>query len=157
MSNRDWWPNQLDLSILHQHTPLSNPMGEDFSYKEEFNTLDLDALRSDVFEVMTTSQEWWPADYGHYGPLFIRMTWHAAGTYRIADGRGGGGEGAQRFAPLNSWPDNANLDKARRFLWPRTYGSRTKSSGAQRTPGLVTSATALAGTFRGPSAPTTWA
>src|SRR6516165_75572 len=126
MSNLDWWPNQLDLSILHRHSPLSNPMGEGFNYKEEFNSLDLDALKRDVFEVMTTSQEWWPADYGHYGPLFIRMTWHAAGTYRIADGRGGGGEGQQRFAPLNSWPDNASLDKARRLLWPlkKKYGTR---------------------------------
>ena len=126
MSNRDWWPNQLDLSILHQHSSLSNPMGEGFDYKEEFKTLDVDALKQDIFEVMTTSQEWWPADYGHYGPLFIRMTWHAAGTYRIADGRGGGGEGAQRFAPLNSWPDNANLDKARRLLWPvkQKYGRK---------------------------------
>jgi len=118
MSNQDWWPNQLNLQVLHQHSPLSNPMGEGFDYKEEFKTLDLDALKRDLIEVMTTSQEWWPADYGHYGPLFIRMTWHAAGTYRIADGRGGGGGGAQRFAPLNSWPDNASLDKARRLLWP---------------------------------------
>jgi catalase-peroxidase len=112
--------------MLHQHSPLSNPMDKDFNYKEEFKTLDLDALKRDIFEVMTTSQEWWPADYGHYGPLFIRMTWHAAGTYRIADGRGGGGEGAQRFAPLNSWPDNANLDKARRLLWPvkQKYGRK---------------------------------
>ena len=126
MSNRDWWPNQLDLSLLHQHSPLSNPMGEDFNYKEEFKRLDLEALKQDIFQVMTTSQEWWPADYGHYGPLFIRMTWHAAGTYRIADGRGGGGTGAQRFAPLNSWPDNANLDKARRLLWPvkQKYGRK---------------------------------
>jgi len=126
MSNRDWWPNQLDLSILHQHSPLSNPMSEGFNYKAEFKTLDLDALKQDIFKVMTTSQEWWPADYGHYGPLFIRMTWHAAGTYRIADGRGGGGSGAQRFAPLNSWPDNANLDKARRLLWPvkQKYGRK---------------------------------
>ena len=126
MSNRDWWPNQLDLSILHQHSPVSNPMGEGFDYKEEFKTLDLEALKQDIFEVMTTSQDWWPADYGHYGPLFIRMTWHAAGTYRIADGRGGGGEGAQRFAPLNSWPDNASLDKARRLLWPvkQKYGRK---------------------------------
>ena len=126
ISNRDWWPNQLDLSILHKHSPLSNPMSEGFNYKEEFNTLDLEALKRDIFKVMTTSQEWWPADYGHYGPLFIRMTWHAAGTYRIADGRGGGGEGAQRFAPLNSWPDNANLDKARRLLWPvkQHYGRK---------------------------------
>jgi catalase-peroxidase len=126
MSSRDWWPNQLDLSILYQQSPLSNPMSEGFNYKEEFDTLDLEALKQDIFKVMTTSQEWWPADYGHYGPLFIRMTWHAAGTYRIADGRGGGGEGAQRFAPLNSWPDNANLDKARRLLWPvkQNYGRK---------------------------------
>jgi catalase-peroxidase len=125
-TNRDWWPNQLDLGILHQHSPLSNPLGQDFNYAEEFKTLDLEALRRDLIEVMTTSQDWWPADYGHYGPLFIRMSWHAAGTYRIADGRGGGGSGAQRFAPLNSWPDNASLDKARRLLWPvkRKYGRK---------------------------------
>jgi catalase-peroxidase len=125
-SNQDWWPNQLDLQILHQHSPRSNPMGEDFNYAEEFKTLDLDALKQDIIEVMTSSQDWWPADYGHYGPLFIRMSWHAAGTYRIADGRGGGGTGAQRFAPLNSWPDNASLDKARRLLWPikQKYGRK---------------------------------
>ncbi|MET9469938.1 catalase/peroxidase HPI [Streptomyces sp. NPDC006544] len=125
-TNRDWWPNQLDLQVLHQHSPRSNPMGEDFDYAAEFATLDVDALKQDVFEVMTASQEWWPADYGHYGPLFIRMSWHAAGTYRIADGRGGGGSGAQRFAPLNSWPDNASLDKARRLLWPvkQKYGRK---------------------------------
>ncbi|MEU3778560.1 catalase/peroxidase HPI [Streptomyces sp. NPDC032472] len=125
-TNRDWWPNQLDLQVLHQHSPRSNPMGEDFDYAEEFKKLDVDALKRDVFEVMTASQDWWPADYGHYGPLFIRMSWHAAGTYRIADGRGGGGSGAQRFAPLNSWPDNASLDKARRLLWPvkQKYGKR---------------------------------
>ncbi|MET7527750.1 catalase/peroxidase HPI [Streptomyces sp900116325] len=125
-ANRDWWPNQLDLQVLHQHSPQSNPLDEDFDYAEEFATLDPDALKQDVFEVMTTSQDWWPADYGHYGPLFIRMSWHAAGTYRIADGRGGGGSGAQRFAPLNSWPDNASLDKARRLLWPvkQKYGRK---------------------------------
>ncbi|MFC7446589.1 catalase/peroxidase HPI [Rhodococcus daqingensis] len=125
-TNRDWWPNQLDLQVLHQHSPLSNPMGEDFDYPAEFATLDVDALKRDVIELMTASQDWWPADFGHYGPLFIRMSWHAAGTYRIADGRGGGGEGAQRFAPLNSWPDNASLDKARRLLWPvkQKYGRK---------------------------------
>jgi len=125
-SNRDWWPNQLNLQVLHQHSPLSNPLDEDFDYAAEFATLDLDAVKADIIEVMTTSQPWWPADYGHYGPLFIRMTWHAAGTYRIEDGRGGGGTGAQRFAPLNSWPDNGNLDKARRVLWPvkQKYGRK---------------------------------
>src|SRR5712692_6877014 len=125
-TNKDWWPNQLDISVLHAHSPLSDPMGKDFNYAEEFKTLDLDALKKDVEQVMTTSQDWWPADYGHYGPLFIRMTWHAAGTYRIADGRGGGGSGMQRFAPLGSWPDNANLDKARRLLWPvkQKYGRK---------------------------------
>ncbi|MGO9321385.1 MAG: catalase/peroxidase HPI [Solirubrobacteraceae bacterium] len=125
-TNRDWWPEQLDLSVLHRHSPLSDPMGEDFDYATEFATLDLEALRRDLVELMSSSQEWWPADYGHYGPLFIRMSWHAAGTYRIADGRGGGGQGAQRFAPLDSWPDNASLDKARRLLWPikQKYGHK---------------------------------
>ncbi len=125
-TNKDWWPDQLDLSVLHQHSPLSDPMGEDYNYAEEFKTLDVEALKRDVFELMTTSQDWWPADYGHYGPLFIRMSWHAAGTYRITDGRGGGGSGDQRFAPLNSWPDNASLDKARRLLWPvkQKYGRK---------------------------------
>ncbi|OGO68520.1 MAG: catalase/peroxidase HPI [Chloroflexi bacterium RIFCSPLOWO2_02_FULL_71_16] len=125
-TNKDWWPDQLDLSILHQPSPLSDPMGDGFNYAEEFKSLDLEALRRDLTRVMTTSQDWWPADYGHYGPLFIRMSWHAAGTYRIADGRGGGGSGMQRFAPLNSWPDNANLDKARRLLWPikQKYGRK---------------------------------
>ena len=117
-SNRDWWPNGLDLSILHQHSSLSNPMGEAFDYAEEFKTLDLDAVKKDLYALMTDSQDWWPADYGHYGPLMIRMAWHSAGSYRNGDGRGGASSGAQRFAPLNSWPDNANLDKARRLLWP---------------------------------------
>ncbi len=123
---KDWWPNQLDLQVLHQRCAQADPMGEDFDYAKEFATLDVEALKRDVFEVMTTSQDWWPADYGHYGPLFIRMSWHAAGTYRIADGRGGGGSGAQRFAPLNSWPDNVSLDKARRLLWPvkKKYGRK---------------------------------
>ncbi|RJG27910.1 catalase/peroxidase HPI [Massilia cavernae] len=123
-TNRDWWPNQLDLSVLHTQSHLSCPLDEDFDYAEQFKGLDVEALKRDLIAVMTTSQDWWPSDYGHYGPLFIRMSWHAAGTYRIADGRGGGGKGQQRFAPLNSWPDNANLDKARRLLWPlkKKYG-----------------------------------
>jgi catalase-peroxidase len=126
MTNREWWPNQLNLQILHQNSALSNPMGEEFNYAEEFKKLDLNALKKDVEAVMTTSRDWWPADYGHYGPLFIRMAWHAAGTYRIADGRGGAGSGSQRFAPLNSWPDNVSLDKARRLLWPvkQKYGRK---------------------------------
>jgi catalase-peroxidase len=125
-TNRDWWPDQLDLAVLHQHTPRVNPMDDDFEYAAKFATLDVEALKRDIVDVMTTSQDWWPADYGHYGPLFIRMTWHAAGTYRIHDGRGGGGKGMQRYAPLNSWPDNANLDKARRLLWPvkQKYGQK---------------------------------
>jgi catalase-peroxidase len=124
--NREWWPNMLKLNILRQHSTLSNPMGEAFNYAEEFKSLDLNALKKDIFKLMTTSQEWWPADYGHYGPFFIRMAWHSAGTYRISDGRGGGGTGTQRFAPLNSWPDNANLDKARLLLWPikQKYGKK---------------------------------
>jgi len=129
-SNQDWWPNQLDLSVLNQHARGSELAGEDFDYAEAFKSLDVDALKRDLIQIMRTSQDWWPADYGHYGPLFIRMTWHAAGTYRIADGRGGGGQGAQRFAPLNSWPDNANLDKARRLLWPINFLGG--SSGARR-------------------------
>ncbi|MBN2829209.1 MAG: catalase/peroxidase HPI, partial [Candidatus Cloacimonetes bacterium] len=125
-SNKDWWPNRLNLKILHQNSSLSNPMGADFKYSEEFKKLDFDAIKKDLYVLMKDSQEWWPADYGHYGPLFIRMAWHSAGTYRMGDGRGGASDGTQRFAPLNSWPDNVNLDKARRLLWPikKKYGKK---------------------------------
>ena len=124
--NRDWWPNQLKVGILRQHSSLSDPMGEKFNYAEAFKSLDFQALKKDLHALMTDSQDWWPADFGHYGPLFIRMAWHSAGTYRIGDGRGGAGAGQQRFAPLNSWPDNVSLDKARRLLWPikQKYGNK---------------------------------
>jgi catalase-peroxidase len=125
-TNREWWPNQLDLSVLRQHSALSNPMGPDFDYEKAFTTLDYYALKADIKNVLTSSQDWWPADFGNYGPLFIRMAWHSAGTYRTGDGRGGSSAGQQRFAPLNSWPDNGNLDKARRLLWPikQKYGNK---------------------------------
>jgi catalase-peroxidase len=133
-SNRDWWPDQLDLKGLHQNSPLSNPMGKSFNYAEEFKKLDLKALKKDLSALMTDSKDWWPADFGHYGGLFIRMAGHSAGTYRITDGRGGAGAGQQRFAPLNSWRDNANLDKARRLLWPikQKYGDKPTPTACTR-------------------------
>ena len=125
-SRHDWWPNQLDLRVLHQRSTLSNPMNTDFEYAKAFENVDVEALERDIVDAMATSQDWWPADYGHYGPLFIRMAWHDAGTYRISDGRGGAGTGNQRYAPIDSWPDNVNLDKARRLLWPikQKYGQK---------------------------------
>jgi catalase-peroxidase len=131
-TNKDWWPNQLDLSVLHQHSERANPLDPDFNYRDAVQTLDYEAVKQDLIAAMTDSKDWWPADWGHYGGLFIRMSWHAAGTYRIEDGRGGAGDGQQRFAPLNSWPDNANLDKARRLLWPikQKYGQKLWCSAA---------------------------
>jgi catalase-peroxidase len=159
-TNHDWWPNQLDLGVLHQHSNLSDPMGEAFDYAKEFQSLDLNAVIKDLHALMTDSQDWWPADFGHYGGLFIRMSWHAAGTYRIGDGRGGAGAGQQRFAPINSWPDNANLDKARRLLWPikQKYGRKISWADllVPRANGWPTSAIAATATCRIRSQPCRW-
>ena len=135
--NQFWWPEKINLNPLRQHAAESNPMGADFNYAEAFNSLDLDAVKADIEVLMKTSQDWWPADYGHYGPFFIRMAWHSAGTYRVSDGRGGAGGGQQRFEPLNSWPDNANLDKARRLLWPAKQKYGRSISWARYVPGLI--------------------